>query len=385
MARARNIKPGLMLNEKLADCDYSTRLLFIYTWMLSDRRGRLEDRPRRIKAQSMPYDDVDVDSMLSTLDQLGFILRYEVDGCKYIQVKNFEKHQSPHKNEQDSNIPAPPDYGANDGQTPDDQHAGNVHVSDEHHTCTVHTPDIHRCTRPDSHDSHDSHDCLNTYVTSAGADSDMSAPTRTDGKSKKGKKQKGPEYTDEFEQAWSEYPKRGGQNNKARAFRAWQARLREGFAVDDLLDGVRRYKAYMESTGRIGTEYVKHTSTFFGPDNHFADDFQSETSEINVDEFLADCKERGLDPVPTDDEVFDYAEEAGIPNQFIELCWVEFVQRNRESGKRYSDWRSAFRRCVRDRWYSLWYFDSNNEPCLTADGKQAANKHNNNQVKSHAA
>ena len=35
----------------------------------------------------------------------GLIIRYEVDGEKYIQVLNFEKHQRPHHTETGSNLP----------------------------------------------------------------------------------------------------------------------------------------------------------------------------------------------------------------------------------------------------------------------------------------
>ncbi|MBB2915882.1 hypothetical protein [Cupriavidus alkaliphilus] len=106
MPRARNIKPGVMQNEDLADLHPLTRLLFIHLWMLADRDGRLEDRPKRIKAEALPYDDADVDAMLYDLGDKGFLLRYENDGERYIQILNFRKHQRPHSNEAKSIIPA---------------------------------------------------------------------------------------------------------------------------------------------------------------------------------------------------------------------------------------------------------------------------------------
>ncbi|WP_454737611.1 hypothetical protein [Cupriavidus necator] len=106
MPRARNIKPGVMQNEDLADLAPLTRLLFIYLWMLADREGRLEDRPKRIKVEALPYDDANVDDMLYDLGEKGFVLRYEVEGERYIQIVNFGKHQRPHSNESKSTIPA---------------------------------------------------------------------------------------------------------------------------------------------------------------------------------------------------------------------------------------------------------------------------------------
>ena len=106
MARARNIKPAIMDNEELADMAPLTRLLFIYLWMLADREGRLEDRPKRIAAQALPYDrDADIDAMLSELNAAGFIARYQVGSNKFIQIVNFVKHQNPHGTEKDSEIP----------------------------------------------------------------------------------------------------------------------------------------------------------------------------------------------------------------------------------------------------------------------------------------
>lgn len=110
MARSRNIKPSIMVNEELAELEPMTRLLFIYLWMLADRQGRLEDKPKRIAAQALPYDrDADVVAMLEALQTMGFISRYSVDGLPCIQITAFHKHQSPHVREIDSVLPGPED------------------------------------------------------------------------------------------------------------------------------------------------------------------------------------------------------------------------------------------------------------------------------------
>lgn len=94
-----------MENELLAELNPLTRLFFVYLWMLADREGRLEDRPKRIKAQALPYDNADADAMLNELASSGFITRYQVNGERYIQIINFAKHQRPHTNEAESDIP----------------------------------------------------------------------------------------------------------------------------------------------------------------------------------------------------------------------------------------------------------------------------------------
>lgn len=110
MARCRGIKPGFMTNEVLPELGAHAHLLFACLWLIADKDGRLEDRPKRIKLECMPAYDVDVDELLSKLAQLNdpFIIRYEVDGRRYIQICNWRKHQTPHHTEKDSEIPAPP-------------------------------------------------------------------------------------------------------------------------------------------------------------------------------------------------------------------------------------------------------------------------------------
>src|SRR5258708_29631981 len=107
MARSRGIKPGFYKNEQLAECSLWARHIFPGLWMLSDREGRLEDRPKRIKGELLPFDGGDVDKLLDELAAHCFILRYEGAGKRYIQVLAFEKHQNPHHREAASIIPKP--------------------------------------------------------------------------------------------------------------------------------------------------------------------------------------------------------------------------------------------------------------------------------------
>ena len=107
MARARNIKHGFFTNDRLAECEPLARLLFAGLWTIADREGRLEDRPKRIKAELLPYDDCNGDALLTQLADAGFVIRYKAGGNNYIQITNFLKHQNPHIKEATSTIPAP--------------------------------------------------------------------------------------------------------------------------------------------------------------------------------------------------------------------------------------------------------------------------------------
>lgn len=73
------------------------------------------------------------------------------------------------------------------------------------------------------------------------------------------------EYSDEFEQMWSGYPRK---IEKAKAYRAWQARIREGYDAAAMTAAVDNYRT--ATLGRDPT-YIKHAATFFGPDKPFLD------------------------------------------------------------------------------------------------------------------
>lgn len=108
MARARNIKPGLYKNEDLAECSIWARYLFPGLWTLADREGRLEDRPKRIKAELLAFDTQDVEPLLRELAARSFIVRYQIEGVSYIQISKFSTHQTPHYSEKPSVIKPPP-------------------------------------------------------------------------------------------------------------------------------------------------------------------------------------------------------------------------------------------------------------------------------------
>jgi len=103
--RSRNIKPGFFKNEQLAELSAEARLLYIGLWMMADREGRLEDRPKRIKMEIFPADSFDCEPFLSGLADRGLIVRYGINGHQYIEIPKFLDHQRPHYTEKDSLIP----------------------------------------------------------------------------------------------------------------------------------------------------------------------------------------------------------------------------------------------------------------------------------------
>jgi hypothetical protein len=116
MARSRTIKPGIMTNEDLCELGPYAYILFTSLWMLADRAGRLEYRPKRIKAQAMPlWDEVTWETVENLVDKLmksGFLRVYQVGANSYIQITTWSEHQHPSPREAESTIPPAPAVSA---------------------------------------------------------------------------------------------------------------------------------------------------------------------------------------------------------------------------------------------------------------------------------
>jgi hypothetical protein len=111
MPRIRSVKPEFFSSEPVGNCSPTSRLLFVALWCMADDEGRMAENPKVIRAFAFPLDDqissTDVEGWLEELHAAQLVVRYEVDGRKYLCVKNFKEHQHP-KRPQESKHPAPP-------------------------------------------------------------------------------------------------------------------------------------------------------------------------------------------------------------------------------------------------------------------------------------
>lgn len=238
MARARNIKPGFFTNDVLAECSPLARLLFAGLWLHADREGRLEDRPKKIKAEVLPYDECDPDALLGELQGKGFIVRYQVGAARFIQVVNFNKHQNPHMKESASEIPAP------------DEHSASTVLSEE-------TPERAG---------------LNPSSLIPQTESLIPQPLAAVCVKPKTVKSKPTEWADDFEAIWPLYPKKPGMS-KADALKAFSARVNEGVSIQAMQAGVQGYAAFVLAS-RTEPKYIKAPETFFGPGKHWESDWR---------------------------------------------------------------------------------------------------------------
>lgn len=111
MARIRTVKPEFFVHEGIHDLEKKTglplRLAFIGLWCQADKEGRFKWRPRPLKHDIMPYDEVDFSAILEALAAGNFVARYEVNGKLYGYIPSWHEHQKPHHKEFASELPSP--------------------------------------------------------------------------------------------------------------------------------------------------------------------------------------------------------------------------------------------------------------------------------------
>lgn len=238
--RARNIKPGFFRDAEILDLPLEARFLFVGLWCLADRQGKLEDKPKQIKVEVFGEKlDCDCHSLLDLLLNHGLIIRYSVDGAKYIKVINFLKHQSPHHTEAQSKLPDPPEI-----------HGESTVTHGEPPETQVKIP-------PDS---------LNPDLLIKNPPTPKGGSASNEKTKKRGKRKDRvlPPFSSDFEKFWSAYPRRpGGRGGKEAAWRVWQRRVKNGSlpAIPDLMAALTKLvasEAWLKEDGR----FIPMVSTF---------------------------------------------------------------------------------------------------------------------------
>ena len=111
MARIRTIKPEFFRHAGLFDAERETglplRVAFAGLWSACDREGRFTWRPRELKLDALPFDEVDFGRVLDALWTRGHIEKYAVDGVDYGFIPSWHRHQVINNRESASVLPEP--------------------------------------------------------------------------------------------------------------------------------------------------------------------------------------------------------------------------------------------------------------------------------------
>lgn len=87
------------------------------------------------------------------------------------------------------------------------------------------------------------------------------------------------DYPKEFEWIWQNRPRREGSDPKRKAFQACRARIKQGATWRELAEGMKRYHRFCEAKGILNTEFTKTMAVFFGPDEHFRNDWSVHSTQ----------------------------------------------------------------------------------------------------------
>lgn len=111
MSRIRAIKPEFFRHEGLYEAEVATglplRVAFSGLWTVADREGRFRWRPRVIKLDVLPFDNLDFETVLNALVDHGFIVKYRVGDGLFAHIPSFADHQHVNQREAQSDLPTP--------------------------------------------------------------------------------------------------------------------------------------------------------------------------------------------------------------------------------------------------------------------------------------
>lgn len=182
--RIRTIKPEFWGSLTIHQLSIAARLTFIGLWNYADDEGRERYDERLLKAAIWPLDaEVSPDEVaehIAAIERVGLVVRYEVLGKRYFQIRNWHEHQTISK-------PRPSELPDETGYSP-----GLV----------LERSSLERKGR------------------------------------ERNRERKGTNYSDDFERFWAEYPLHKG---KGGAWKAWQKAI-ERASIDEIIAGAIRYR-----------------------------------------------------------------------------------------------------------------------------------------------
>lgn len=229
MPRIRTVKPEFFKHEALFEAELETglplRIAYIGLWTQCDREGRFLWRPRPLKLDILPYDDVDFSRVLDALATRGFVVKYVSDGREIGWVPSFPRHQVINNRESASNLPPPPET-----------------IEEFDASMTRGARVIHAASGEGKGREGKG------LVEPKG--STLSEPAVADLPKSKSRKSKAHEYPADFEAAWLAYP-RTPNMSKAEALPAWNKLNAE--ERGQVLPSIAPYRAYLATKPNLET------------------------------------------------------------------------------------------------------------------------------------
>lgn len=240
----RLIRESALTSETLAGLsDFAERLFWRLT-TVADDYGRFVANASVVAGRCMPLVNgattKRIEAALLELESAEAIKLYEIDGKRYLHFPQWSKYQQTRAKK--SKYPDPPDLQA----------SADICLQ----TQTIVSDFAKAASAPHTHTHTDS-------------SSEILTPEIV-------------EPEDLFDQAWAYYPKRIGTNSKADARKAWSARIEKGVSADEMLAGCIRYREFCDGTEKSDTDFVMQACRFFGPGEHWKQDWPLPRASPNL-------------------------------------------------------------------------------------------------------
>jgi len=217
VGRIRTIKPETPQSESLGRISREARLLFVLLWTVADDEGRARAASRLLASLLFPYDDDApelIDGWMGELEAEHCVVRYEVDGARYLQITKWLEHQKIDRPSK-SRLPGF-DEGSRLIVEPSTTDLGPRTVDQVPRTKDIRA--VAEATRPSSDKA--------------------------------------------FEEFWKVYPRRDGANPKAPARKKFIAATKSGTNPAELTEAAKRYSAALAAKQQVGTAYVAQAVTW---------------------------------------------------------------------------------------------------------------------------
>jgi hypothetical protein len=150
-------------------------------------------------------------------------------------------------------------------------------------------------------------------------DNEPSESERDDGKSTQSKvkeskqKESNKDYSPQFEEWWSEYPRKLG---KKKSFSSFKTKVK-AYGYEKVLEGLKGYKQYLERE-KTDERFIKHPSTFLN-EEAFNDFIGVQEKEVPQQRQLTDQEKEIIEKVSRMDELMDIMDRTDDNEEFKRL------------------------------------------------------------------
>lgn len=240
----RILKESISTSETIDQLSYEEEVFFYRLMVACDDYGRIDARPAILRARCFPLrldtvTDKNITQWLDSISQAGLIQLYIVTGKPYLKMITWDKHQQIRAKR--SKHPGPEDADREEQESGSNGNKLNL-------------DDIICPRNPNPNPIRNPNPINNVGDKSPDSDGVLIPGKQID---------KCDTYSPEFEQFWSLYPRKV---DKRKTLRNWQTRLKQGAKPPQMIAAAKHY-----SQACVGKEqqFVKHASTFLGPDKPY--------------------------------------------------------------------------------------------------------------------